>query len=228
MLFKFFFGLLFFITCEATYALYGAHPASGLLSKAVVSLHLQDPEHASEKAFCSGVLITPTKVLTAGHCIDVIGLELYEMSTKLIYEPEILRVNILGQKVKVKSVRFATSYFDSSGFEGEDVAVIELQQASVATPISIAPKNSLHVGAKAKMIAHGQESLSVIKSMTSYAHHTVMALDGSKSGVCSGDSGGALLVERNGKYELAGILLSENQGCTKSDFWSVSPSPSSR
>ena len=194
----------------------------------MASLHIHDPENVSSKAFCAAVLISPTKVLTAGHCMDVIGMEVYDYALRLVNEPQLLRVNIAGKKHVAKSVTFARSYFEASGFEGEDLAVIELQEKSFATPIPVTTIKNLRVHVPVTLVAHGKEGNSIIKSVNQLGEHRITTLDGTFTRACAGDSGGAIIVENAGRYELAGIILTDGVGCERRDTLSIHPSLSTR
>jgi secreted trypsin-like serine protease len=211
-----------------THALYGGRPLAPGKFSGVASLHLQDPENVTDKAFCAAVLIGPTKVLTAGHCIDVIGLDVYDYSLKLVNDPEVLRVKIAGVIHRVKSVTLAESYFESSDFRGEDVAVIELQEKSTATPIPVTSSKSLQVDLPVTMVAHGKSGHSVVKAVEKFSGHRLLRLDGTFTRSCAGDSGGAIIIETAGRYELAGLILSDGEGCERRDTVSIHPSLATR
>jgi len=220
--------LIFSFLSRPTFALYGARVVSAGKFSGVASLHLQDPENSTNRAFCAAVLISPTKVLTAGHCIDVIGMEVYDFSMRLINDPQLLRVKIAGKNHEVKSVYYAPSYFEAAGFEGEDVAVIELKEKSFATPLPVASASALSLNRAVTLVAHGLEGKSRIKYLKQLNGHRMMTFDGGTSGACAGDSGGAVIIENKGRFELAGIILSEGEGCERKDSWSVHPSLTTR
>src|SRR5690606_34854829 len=113
------------ILTHSSYALYGAQKLSGSTFDAVVTLHLNDPDHPEYDSFCSGVLVAPDKVLTTGHCVEVLATEVYEQWNLFAYEPDLIKVKIKGTKVDVADVILAPGYTEAPGYEGEDLALIK-------------------------------------------------------------------------------------------------------
>lgn len=203
------FFLLLLIT-QSAFALYGDKvvPAS---ESYVVSLHLRDAENADRDYFCQGVLIASNKVLTAGHCIDGMGGEVYDMSHALIYRPELVWVKVGTKLHRAKSISLAPSYFEGNGFETEDLALIELAQPTSVVPVKLASKNDLVNNQKLTLIARQKKVESSLLFARSYG--TVAALFLNKtSGACQGDSGGAIVLNKNGQQLLAGILMYNGEG----------------
>ena len=205
-------GLLFLLLLitESAFALYGDKvvPAS---EPYVVSLHLRDTDNADRNYFCQGVLVASNKILTAGHCIDALGVDVYNMSQALIYRPELVWVKVGNKLHRAKSVTFAPSYFEGSGFETEDLALIELVQPTAVNPIKLASKNDLVNKQKLTLIARQKKVESSL--LFARAYGTVAALFLNKtSGACLGDSGGAIVLNKNGQQLLAGILMYSGEG----------------
>lgn len=202
---------------EFSHALYGGRtlPARSELD-AIVSLHLSDPYEPQYDFFCSGVLIAPDKVLTTGHCIDVMASEVYSMWNIFAYEPELIKVKIAGVKYPVADVIFAPTYFEAPGFEGEDLAIVKLQKAVTSIrPMKFASRASLKVNQPVTLVARGQIAETTISALKTYGKHLVIESNGSRAGICAGDSGGALLIKNAKEYQLAGILSSPDEGCEK-------------
>lgn len=209
-------ALLFILASlsQSTYALYGARPVTkDLASQAVVSLHLNDADFPDYDYFCSGVLITPTRILTTGHCIARMGGEVYDKWNMFVHEPELMKVRINGKDHAVRDVSLAPSYTEHASFAGEDLAMVDLVKPSSVKPIALARASDLKSALKVRMIARGKEASSSIKHTKVYGNNLVIFTDGSKSGICQGDSGGALLIEKAGKTLLAGILSAQEDGC---------------
>jgi secreted trypsin-like serine protease len=203
------FFLLLLIT-QSAFALYGDKvvPAS---EPFVVSLHLRDADNADRDYFCQGVLVASNKVLTAGHCIDAMGGDVYEMSHALIYRPELVWVKVGNKLHRAKSVTLAPNYFEGNGYDAEDLAMIELVQPTTVLPIKIASKNDLVNNQKLTLIAREKKVESSLLFARSYG--TVAALFLNKtSGACQGDSGGAIVLKKNGQQLLAGILMYNGEG----------------
>ncbi|MBA2404731.1 MAG: trypsin-like serine protease, partial [Bdellovibrionales bacterium] len=199
---------------DLSHALYGAKPLTPSSSaSAVVTLHLNDPDKPQYDSFCSGVLVAPNKVLTTGHCIEVMGTELYEQWNLFTFEPERIKVKIAGIKYEVSDVVIAHSYTEAVGYAGEDLAVITLKKnVTTVKPLKMVAKSSLKAGLPVSLIARSKIAASIITSVKSYAGNVIVFTDGSKAGVCEGDSGGALLVKIGNEEFLAGILSAQSEG----------------
>lgn len=201
---------------DLSHALYGARTISPSQFSAVVTIHLNDPEKPESDSFCSGVLIAADKILTTGHCIEVMGTELYEQWNMFAYEPNLIKIKVGNVKYEVADVTLAPSYTEAVGYEGEDLAIIKLKKPLTnVTPIKIAARNTLNAGMSVTMVARGKMAETTITAVKSYAGNTVIFTDGAKAGTCEGDSGGALLVKKTDGYYLAGILSAQTEGCFK-------------
>lgn len=202
------YGLLFLLLLIAqnAFALYGSKVQEANEGY-VVSLYLNDQNHPDKGFFCNGVLISSTKVLTAGHCIDAMGLDVYEMSQALVYKPSRIKVSVGGKMIRAKSVTFSDSYFESSGYEASDLALIELSSTvSNVSPVRIAGRNLLTNGRKLTLIARGSKVDTKLIQARNYAQNSILFLD-KEAGACAGDSGGAIVVNEKGQQMLAGILM---------------------
>jgi trypsin len=80
---------------------------------------------------CSGSVIAPTKILTAGHCVDGFNLANFQV---IIGRPT-LRDTSVGQSIGVTSGRVHPD-FEQTGLH--DVAVLNLAQPTSAPPIALA------------------------------------------------------------------------------------------
>ena len=209
--------LLLISFSDLSHALYGSRalsPSSNLSS--VVTLHLNDSDKPGYDSFCSGVLVAPNKVLTTGHCIEVMGTELYDQWNRFVYEPNLIKVKVAGVKYEVAGVAIADSYTEAVGFAGEDLALITLRRSVTSVkPMRLMAKSALKAGLPVSLVARGQIADTKITSVKSFDGNTVIFIDGSKSGTCEGDSGGALIVKNADGYSLAGILSAQSEGCYK-------------
>lgn len=198
------FFLLLLIT-QSAFALYGqkVEPSQDAF---VVSLHLRDPDNTDRDYFCQGVLVAANKVLTAGHCIDAFGGEVYSMSHALVYRPELVYVKVGNKLHRAKTVTLSPTYFEGNGFEAEDLAMIELVQPTIVTPIKLASKNDLVNNTKLTLIARQKKVESSLLFARSYGSVAALFLN-KTSGACQGDSGGAIVLKKNGQQLLAGILM---------------------
>lgn len=97
----------------------------------------------SGQASCTGDLVAPTWVLTAGHCAAVTGA--FGAPTPFTLPPSAYRVTLGtvnadhtgGETIAVKSVRPDPGYAVTNG-TGHDVALLELDRAAKETPVTIA------------------------------------------------------------------------------------------
>jgi len=80
---------------------------------------------------CSGSVIAPTKVLTAGHCADGFNVANFQV---IIGRPT-LRDTAVGQSIGVTSARVHPD-FEQTGLN--DVAVLNLAQPTGVTPVALA------------------------------------------------------------------------------------------
>lgn len=211
------YGLIFFILLmtQNAFALYGTKVESAS-EKFVVSLFLEDKENPDRGFFCNGVLISPTKILTAGHCISEISLDLYDMSQALIYRPQLVKIDVGGKMVRAKEITYAPSYFEGYGHDAEDLALIELRSpVTHVKPIAIAPKHLLTNGKEITLIARGNKVSAKLLQLKKFSTTSVLYIN-KHSGACSGDSGGAIVLKEKGQQLLAGILMYDgNRTCYK-------------
>jgi trypsin len=99
---------------------------------------------------CSGSVIAPTEVLTAGHCVD--GFNLANLQV-IVGRPN-LRDPASGQVIPVTSGRVHPD-FEQTGLH--DVAVLNLAQPTTATPIALATpdQNAAATGVGAQLRVAG-------------------------------------------------------------------------
>ena len=216
---------MIFSVCSKAFALYGARPLKSGEHEAVLSLHLSDPQNPQYNYFCNAVLISPKTLLTAAHCIEVMGNEVYEATPWLTYHPEFVRVNVKGVKAQVSEITFAPSYFEVLGFGGEDLALITLKNPiSTIAPLPIIKKSVLKIGQSLTLVSRQMSAPTKLIKKTQYQSSTVLVTDGSASGTCLGDSGGALLSNENGQWGLAGILTYQGEeSCERKNTVSFFP-----
>ncbi|MFI2432942.1 S1 family peptidase [Streptomyces sp. NPDC018693] len=186
---------------------------------------------ASQNQFCGGTLVSPTKVVTAAHCmvgettssIRVVGGRTYRNGTN-------------GTVSRVSKIWIHPNY--TTATRGEDVAVLTLSTSMPYTPVSYVSSSDTSVyaaGTTARIIGWGTTSsggsssnqlrtatvptVSDTSCRSSYGSSYVaseMVCAGYTSGgvdTCQGDSGGPLLIGG----VLAGIT-SWGEGCASAGY----------
>lgn len=227
MNFRIFFLFFMLSMSDLSHALYGARTVADTRLDGVVSLIFDDVDNETYKGqFCNGVMISPTTVLTAAHCIEGVGREAFlsEDPYSLVMYPGLVVIKAKNKSVKAKKIIFAPSYFEGYGKEGEDLALIELEKPLTGLkPFKLAPKSLIQAGRSVSLVANEKIGKTTLKEVSEYDTATVLRTDGKDVGVCLGDSGGAMLVEEKGEFFLAGILTVEVDGCERRDTFAYGP-----
>jgi secreted trypsin-like serine protease len=214
--------LTFTFYSQFGHAIYGGRAIDPDVHLSLVTLHLADPDYPELDFFCNGTLIAPNKILTAAHCLDWVGREIYDDITRLTDQPQLMLIKGRHQSIRARRAYFAPSYFEHHGLAGEDLAIVELYAPLMGMrPLPIAGRQDLVAGREVTLAARGLMAEASLKRVQKYASATVLQIDGSKAGLCIGDSGGALLVKNSGQYQLAGILIYDGGvTCLKKNFHS--------
>jgi MYXO-CTERM domain-containing protein len=186
---------------------YLGEPASG--DDAVVAL-----THWGQ-SFCSGTLITPTVVLTAAHCVPQnIGTDI-----KVFFGPD---TDEEGTFVKATETWAHPGWSDNSLYF--DVGLVRLAEPGPVEPMPWHESGDIFVEYEpVRIVGFGitgedqgggglkREGSAVIDEFDAH----VLTLAGSPSGTCSGDSGGATIMDIEGQDTLVGVH-------SRADCWGVS------
>jgi secreted trypsin-like serine protease len=220
----FFFVMLFTFSPKAR-ALYGYRPLAEGEYSSVVTLHLSERDFANYEYFCSGVAISPKKILTTGHCIDRMGDKVYGDNKRLLLTPEVVVVKSSKDAKRALGISFSVSYFEYPGYEGQDLALIELAQPlEGVVPAKIALRSQIMAGSPLTLVARGLKAQTLVKGQKQFGATTMVFGKGDNGGACRGDSGGGVFVEVNGQQMLAGILIYDGDGnCERKEVVSVYP-----
>jgi secreted trypsin-like serine protease len=153
---------------------------------------------------CTGTMITPTKVLTAAHCMEnavnadvLLGVS----ANKLAY------ITSNGWQIHPNFTRSA------NGALGSDVAVVNVPVPLPLPTVPILSSTAPQIGQKGVIFGYGttgtaddygQLRSGVMKIDAVDASRIFANYEGSTSNVCSGDSGGPLLVQVGGQLTIGG------------------------
>lgn len=184
--------------------------------EAVVGVFAEDAKHGST---CTGEIIAPTVVLTAGHCVTPAVLGFTPTAITVIAAPDITQFfGGKGDKSKLLKVAKATAHPQYNPQTGaNDIAIVILEKPTDITPLpfnrSAAAANKLE-GQSGRAIGYGQtidgDSNSANKknqatlklskfTPTSFLAASLPATQ------CHGDSGGPVLAKIDGKETIIGI-----------------------
>lgn len=207
-------------------------PASAIVNGEVVSypwavalVRPPDGTPIEMRTYCSGVLLKPTWVLTAGHCHPARNDRVVIGRSRL--------ASTEGEVRRVSSVRYMamnTTYCPTRPDELCDLALVRLDAASTLEDADLA--GSVVVpewgeGTSARVYGYGQTSFTATRA-SSYLrrasttivdlrpnHYTLWTRDPDMS-VCYGDSGGPLIVSTSDGPQVVGItraFVDANEAC---------------
>lgn len=214
--------------CNA-HAIYGGVPDIDDKFDSVVAIGLDGA------TFCTGTLISEDTVITAAHCLADFGEEVFGDKKYFVENPARLSISktpgeaasvnqanpfIIDSRVKAATI--SGKYFQSGFIDAADIASLKLQtRIGYTTKIALLPLDfdfgSLR-DASAIAIGFGMTPLNTyaqrnaaevsIKDVDAYNGLQIITAGDNRSGICSGDSGGPLIISVNGAYYLIGVTSS--------------------
>jgi hypothetical protein len=206
-------------------------PGTGILNgstcsperSSVVLVNLRDANNQPTGA-CSGTVIAPRAVLTAAHCLDE--------------DTRIARIWVgVGAEVVADPLAFYPNFrFNTPG--SFDVGVILMAEDLPRSPVPILTSRDGRVGETAIIAGWGRDQSNVPATLRA-GSTTLSAVNGSlletlyappSSSVCSGDSGGPILLSEGGTWSVGGITsaTSDNVCNTGTNFYQAIRTPSVR
>lgn len=184
----------------------GAECSQG--NSAVVLINLRSQERVAVGA-CSGTIIAPRAVLTGAHCLD----EDVAIARVWLGPP--------GPEIVAASFVYYPGYGPGSSLP--DVGILRMSEDLRPAPVPLLTSRDARVGETAVIAGWGRDQNSVpatlragtavISSVGPQLLET--AFTSNASSICSGDSGGPILLSEGGSWSVAGVIsATSTAGCT--------------
>jgi len=155
---------------------------------------------------CSGTVIGPRAVLTAAHCLsgDTGGVRIYPGT---------------GDPLPAESFHVHPDYRENDS-SSLDVGVVITSQDINRSVVPLLLSRDAKAGEEAVIAGWGRDELGTGTTLraaatviaTVYANYLETLVATTGSGVCSGDSGGPLLLAEGGVWSVAGVISSTTIG----------------
>jgi len=180
--------------------------------RAVVGLYTTDANDPSRGSICTGEVIAPTVVLTAGHCVESSRLARIGIHAPIFGVLTGSELDVGRRPLAVSKVITHPGYGPAGG---PDVAVLILERRIAIRPLEL-NREPLSGTRSARAIGYGvaeddrASRTALVKRMaevtiSEVSASTFNALGDAGESQCFGDSGGPVLIEIDGQEKIAGI-----------------------
>lgn len=175
-------------------------------ASSVVLVNLRDKDGVPTGA-CSGTVIGPRAILTAAHCLtgDTAAVRIWPGS---------------GSELLAESFHPSPLYRPGDSSESADVGIVLVAQDLNRAPLPLLVSRDARVGEQAVVAGWGKDENgngTILRAGTSTIAAVSAGLletrySSATSGVCSGDSGGPLLLSGGGGWAVAGVTSATTVG----------------
>jgi hypothetical protein len=189
--------------------------------------------------YCTGTLIKPKVVLTAGHCVALFDQDKaktnYWLKQDQVYA-HVVKNGKVTEKAKVVKGVMHPEWDGEDLFVGSDLAVLYLDKALSPTPLNIdTAEPNRRVGRNGRAIGYGlteggnydsnpqRKKMSVTLALQSVTSDQriieLVSPDETPRGTCNGDSGGPFVMKNaQGKTVVVGVASFVPVGCTGTSY----------